>query len=89
MAVNGVALALMMPSLMGIVPQIVPEAKLQSANALLGMAQSGAMALGAAAAGLLVAAVGAGVAIAIDAATFGVSAALVAGLRPKAQARAE
>ena len=89
MAVNGIAISLIVPSLMGIVPQIVPEGKLQSANALLGMAQSGAMALGAAVAGLLVATVGAGVAIAIDAATFGVSAALVAGLRPRPQARIE
>lgn len=89
MAINGVAISLVLPSLMGIVPQIVPEGRLQSANALLGMAQSGALALGAACAGVLVATLGAGPAIAIDAATFGVSAILVAGLRPRAQASPE
>lgn len=89
MAVNGVAISLVLPSLMGIVPQIVPRERLQSANALLGMAQSGAMALGAAFAGVLVAALGAAPAIAVDAATFGVSAVLVAGLRPRPQENPE
>ena len=89
MAVNGVAFSALMPALMGLVPQVVDEERLQPANALLGMAQSGAWALGAATAGVLVATLGAGWAIAIDAATFGVSAWLVFGIRAREQARPE
>lgn len=87
MAINGIALAMMHPALMGIVPQVVEEENLQPANALLGMAWSSAMALGAATAGVLVATLGAGWAIAIDAATFAVSAILIFGIRAREQTR--
>jgi MFS family permease len=87
MAVTGVAFALHYPAAMGLLPLVVDPEKLQPANALLSLARSGAIALGAASAGVLVATVGAGWAIAVDAATFGVSAALVATLRPRPQAR--
>ncbi len=87
MAVNGIALALLMPALFGLVPQVVDQSRLQPANALLGMAQSAAWALGAATAGVLVATLGAGWAIAIDAGTFAVSGALVVGIRVRAQVR--
>ncbi|MFQ5698955.1 MAG: MFS transporter [Myxococcota bacterium] len=88
MAVSGIAFALHYPAAMGLVPLVVDGDRLQSANALLSLARSGAIGMGAACAGVLVATVGAGWAIAIDAASFGVSAALVASLRPRSQPRA-
>ena len=87
MAVTGVAFALHYPAAMGLVPLVVDAEKLQSANGLLSLARSGAIGMGAASAGVLVATVGAGWAMAIDAATFGVSAALVATLRLRPQMR--
>jgi len=89
MATNGLAMALHNPAAQGLIPQVVPGDRLQPANALLGVARSGAHALGAACAGILVATVGSGWALAVDAATFGASAALVLGMRPRAQVRGE
>lgn len=80
MALNGIALAFHSPALIGFIPEVVAADKLQSANALLGTARSGATSLGAAAAGVLVATSGAGPTIALNAATFAASAALVAGI---------
>ncbi len=88
MAVNGVAFALHGPASVGLVPQVVPRERLQPANALLALAQSGAFGLGGACAGVLVATAGAGWAIAVDAGTFLLSAILIARLRPNPQARA-
>jgi MFS family permease len=87
MAVNGVAQALHWPASVGLVPQVVEADRLQQANGLLSLAQSGAIGMGAASAGVLVATLGAAWAIAIDGATFAVSAALVAGMRARAQQR--
>ncbi len=53
-----------LPAAMGLVPLAVDGAKLQPANALLSLARSGAIALGAASGGVLVATVGAGWAMA-------------------------
>jgi MFS family permease len=89
MAVNGIAFALFYPASVGIVPQLVTRDRLQPANAILTLAQSGAFALGGAVAGLVVALAGAGWAIALDAVSFAVSASLVAGLRPGPQERGE
>lgn len=82
MAINGVALAFHGPAMTGFVPQVVAIARLQSANALLGTARSGAFALGAACAGILVATAGPGATLAVNAVTFGLSAALVSRLHP-------
>ncbi len=87
MAVNGVGFALHWPASVGLVPQIVERGRLQPSNALLSLATSGAFGLGGACAGVIVAAANAGWAIAVDAATFLVSAWLVAGLLPKPQLR--
>jgi len=87
MAANGLAFAMHTPAMVGVIPQVVERSKLQAANSLLGVAQSGAFAVGAATAGVLVATLGAGWAMAVDAATFAVSALLIASLRPSAQAR--
>ena len=89
MALNGLAFAFMGPASVGLIPQVVERRRLQSANALLSLAWSGAMGLGGATAGVLVATVGAGWAIAVDALTFAVSAVLVAGVRPRPQERTD
>lgn len=78
MTLNGIALAFHSPALIGFIPEVVAADKLQSANALLGTARSGATSLGAACAGVLVAAFGAGPSIAVNAATFAASAAFIA-----------
>jgi predicted MFS family arabinose efflux permease len=77
MICNGLALAFHSPALVGFIPQVVKPEKLQSANALLGTARSGAFALGAACAGVSVALFGSGPTIAVDALGFGVAALLV------------
>ena len=78
MAWNGVAGAFLGPAFVGFVPQVVAAEKLHAANALLGTARSGAIALGAAIGGVLVAWVGSGATIAIDAVGFACAALLVA-----------
>jgi MFS family permease len=88
-AICGVAFALHFPASVGLVPLVVSREKLQSANALLSIAQASAFAAGATAGGIVASTAGAGVALGIDAASFAASAALIAGIRPRAQARAE
>jgi MFS family permease len=80
-AVSGGASALFFPAATGLVPELVPTSLLQRANSLLRLSLNSTRIAGAAAAGLLVAAVGSGWAIGLDALTFVASAALVAGLR--------
>ncbi len=80
MLVNGIAVALNMPAAMGLITQIVERDELQAMNALLGTARNGAVAGGAALGGILVATLGAGVPLMIDAASFGISALLVMSL---------
>jgi MFS family permease len=76
-AVNGAANALFIPASRGLVPQIVDASELQSANALIRLSENSASLAGAAISGAVIVAVGAGWAIGIDAATFGISAVLV------------
>jgi Major Facilitator Superfamily len=76
-AVNGAANALFIPASRGLIPQIVESSRLQSANALIRLSENSASLIGAAISGAIIVAVGAGWAIGIDAATFGVSAVLV------------
>ena len=85
----GTAYALQHPAFVGMVPLVVPREQLHPANALIAMANSTALALGAATAGLIAATLGARVALAIDAVTFLVSAALVLGIQPGPQQRSE
>jgi MFS family permease len=84
--VYGTAAALFMPALIGLIPQTVGAARLQEANALISLTRSIASVAGPALAGVLIAAAGTGEAIAVDAATFAVSAACLIRLRPTAQA---
>ena len=85
MLVHGVVMAFHQPAAVGFIVQLVEAHELQAANAVLSMARFGAFAGGAALGGLLVATVGPGWTLAIDAASFGVSALLVYSLVPKLQ----
>ena len=73
-AIYGMGSALFSPALNGLIPQTVGPRDLQPANALLALTRSAANVIGPAIAGVIVALVGSGEAIALDAATFVVSA---------------
>ena len=85
MLVHGVVMAFHQPAAVGFIVQLVDADDLQAANAVLSLARFGAMAGGAALGGLLVAYVGPGWTLAIDAASFGISAILVFSMTPKLQ----
>jgi Transmembrane secretion effector len=78
---TGAATGFFNPAATGLLPDVVPSEGLQPANALRSTAASISEILGPLSAGILVAAAGAGWAIAADAATFGVSGACLASLR--------
>jgi len=80
-ALVGVGEAFFEPALDGLTVEITPRDELGSANALLGLAKSAAGIAGPALAGLLVAAAGPAVVVAIDAASYGVSVIALGGLR--------
>lgn len=86
-SVNGGASAFFFPASAGVVPQTVPSPLLQQANALLQLAMNSAMIGGAAIAGFLVAGVGPGWAIAVDAGTYLLAAGFIALMRLPAVAR--
>lgn len=85
LAANGFLLgalhAMWQPAYRGVIPQIVPRAHLQAANALNGVVANLTYVLGAALAGVLVATVGSGWAIMVDAVSFLVAGVMVWGLR--------
>jgi MFS family permease len=78
---TGAATGFFSPASTGLLPEVVLSEQLQPANALRTSAVSTGEILGPIVGGVLVAAVGAGWAIAVDAITFGVSAACLAMLR--------
>ncbi|MQY12953.1 Enterobactin exporter EntS [Streptomyces sp. RB5] len=80
-AFAGSASTLFHPASEGVVPLIVDERRLQRANGLLRMGMNSATVLGLALSGITVAFLGAGWALAVNAASYLVSAALIAGLR--------
>lgn len=80
-AVNGSAAAFIFPAAAGLTPLTVPATMLQQANALLRMGMSSAMILGSAVGGALVAVVGPGWGLAVDAAAFAFAALLLVPLR--------
>src|SRR3954470_5968719 len=80
-ALNGAGTAFFAPASTALLPMLVPAGLLQQANALRGLAQSVGMVAGPALSGVLVATTGAGTALAVDAATFAVSAAFLLALR--------
>jgi MFS family permease len=86
--VAGGASALLLPNLTGIIPEVVERSALQPANALLRLGGNTANIAGLLMAGMVVAFVGPGFALAFDAATYLVAAMLLAGLRAPAVAAA-
>ncbi|WP_395369264.1 MFS transporter [Streptomyces tubercidicus] len=80
-ALAGTATALFSPAMDGVIPLLVPAARLQQANGLLRVGMNSSMLLGLALSGVAVAVVGAGWALALNAASFVVSALLIRGLR--------
>jgi MFS family permease len=78
---TGAATGFFNPAATGLLPDVVPSEGLQPANALRSTAASVSEILGPIAAGIIVAAAGAGWAIAADAATFAISAACLVALR--------
>ena len=77
----GVSEAFFGPSYTGLVPEVVSSPRLQEANALHGLVSSGSITLGATLAGLLVAAIGPGWAMGVDALSYLVSAAFLGRLK--------
>jgi MFS family permease len=73
-AVTGLATAFFTPAISGLMPAVVSAERLQQANALRGLAMAGGQIAGPALAGVLVVSAGPGWALAVDAATYGVSA---------------
>lgn len=80
-AAGGAATAFFEPASTGLVPMTVSVERLQQANALLGLARAAGSIAGPAIAGVLVATVGPGAALAVDAGTFAVSAAFLLAIR--------
>lgn len=80
----GVSEAFFRPAYMGLVPQTVSAERLPQANALTGLVSSASITIGSIAGGLLVAGVGAGWAIGIDALSYVLSAWFLLWLRPPA-----
>jgi len=79
-AAGATASAFFTPALGGIMPHVTSPERLQQANALRGMAEATGRIAGPILAGVLVATAGAGWALAVDAATFGISALFLARL---------
>jgi MFS family permease len=84
----GTAEAFFRPAQTGLTPQTVPEEDLQQAKAVMGAVETGSGLVGPALATVLVLGAGAGWAFLVDAATFVVSAALLARMRPRARGAA-
>jgi MFS family permease len=88
-ALTGIGTGFFNPASTGLLPELVPADQLQRVNALRSTVVSAGEIAGPLLAGVLVGAAGAGTAIAVDAATFVVSAICLAGLRPPARERRE
>ena len=87
-ALRAVGDALFQPAFNGLIVDIAPHDELADANALYGMSQSAARVGGPALAGILIATTSPAVVIAIDAASFAISAAALVGLKLPALDRA-
>lgn len=87
-ALGGAATAFYSPASSGLVPELVSAEHLQQANAFMGVARNLAFPLGAATGGAIVATIGSGTALIVDAATYAVSALLLSGIRLPARVRA-
>jgi Transmembrane secretion effector len=79
-AVGGAATAFYSPASSGLVPEVVPADELQQANAYMAIARYVAFPLGAAVGGTVVATIGPGTALLVDAGTYAASALLLSGI---------
>jgi MFS family permease len=86
-ALNGGSSAFFFPASTGIIPQTVPETMLQQANATLRLAINSTNITGAAIGGLVVAATSPGIAIAVDAVSYGLAAVSIGLMRLPASLR--
>jgi MFS family permease len=77
-AIRGGASAFFIPASTGLVPQVVSAGRLQQANALLSLSRNSTRIAGVAIAGILVATIGPGWALALDGATYALGALFVA-----------
>jgi MFS family permease len=75
-ALNGSLSAFTFPAMQGVIPQVAPAEHLQQANALLGLVRNSVFTAGPALGGVLVATAGSGWAIAVDAASYAIAAAV-------------
>jgi MFS family permease len=89
LAVSGVLAAMSNAVVPALVPSLLPVEQLPAANAGLGMAKDGAMALGAVGAGLALSFAGVGIALAVDILTFLVAVLFFSRLPPPAPSSAE
>src|SRR6266542_6083569 len=87
-ALGGAATAFYSPASSGLVPEVVSAQQLQQANAFMGIARYLAFPLGAATGGAIVATIGSGTALLVDAGTYAASALLLSGMRLSARASA-
>ena len=87
-ACGGAAVAFYSPASYGLVREVVPEGLLQQANAYLAIARYSAFPLGAAVGGSIVALVGSGTALVVDAGTYAASALLLSQIDVESIARA-
>ena len=89
-AFHGAVSAMSMPAMAGMVPQLVPRESLQQANALLSLTRNGLTVIGPSLGAFIVVTSGAGWALAIDALTWAIAAALLLPVKIPARApRAE
>jgi predicted MFS family arabinose efflux permease len=86
-ALGGAATAFYSPASTGLVPETVPPRLLQQANGFMSIARYAAFPLGAAAGGAIVAIVGSGYALLVDAGTYATSALLLSRIRLPGRAR--
>ncbi|MFN2538162.1 MAG: MFS transporter [Mycobacteriales bacterium] len=89
MLVYGAAEAFFRPAMLGLIPQVVEPGEEQPANALLALTANVSMVAAPALAGVLVAWLGPGGSLAVDAGTFGASALSLLLLRPRPVASTE
>jgi Major Facilitator Superfamily len=87
-AAGGAAVAFYSPASYGLTREVVPEEQLQQANGLLATARYAAFPLGAAVGGSIVALIGPGTALLVDAGTYATSALLLSQIRVESIAKA-
>ncbi|MFN8080029.1 MAG: MFS transporter [Kineosporiaceae bacterium] len=86
---NGIAISVFLPAADGVLPLLMPLTRVRQAQAAKQTGENAARILAATSAGVLVAVLGSGWALMVDAATFFVSAALLSGLGLPGTARAD